>query len=84
MTGIDRARYADEEEEEEEEVDGIEKVHWQANETFKAITIWDHHVLPDPKQDHWIRGVEEWIVMADAVLATTRSILIDQDTCRWI
>jgi len=71
MTQVDRARYCEEDEEEEgEEVDGCERIQWQTSETFNTITVWDHHVLPDTKQDHWIRGVEEWIVMADAVLAT--------------
>jgi len=31
------------------------------------LTVWDHHTLPDEKQDHWIRGVQEWIAMAEAM-----------------
>lgn len=65
---LERAKYGDDEEEDEEaDEDEVEKIHWQSSETFKTITVWDHHILPDPKQDQWIRAIEEWIVMADAV-----------------
>lgn len=53
----------DEEEEEEE----VEKVKWNSTETFDGLTVWEHHALPDEKQDHWIRAIQEWAAMANAV-----------------
>jgi hypothetical protein len=29
--------------------------------------VWEHHMQPEASEDNWIRGVEEWIVMAEAV-----------------
>jgi hypothetical protein len=60
-----RGDYGAEDEEDEEE--GVEKVTWESTETFDGLTVWEHHELPDEKQDHWIRGVQEWVVMANAV-----------------
>src|SRR5579862_1200824 len=80
LAQIERARYG---EEDDDEDDAVEKVHWQSSECFKTITVWDHHVLPESKQDHWIRGVEEWIVMAAAVITVPTSAdkrLMPQDT----
>lgn len=51
----------------EDEEEGVEKVRWESTETFDGLTVWEHHGLPDEKQDHWIRGVQEWVVMANAV-----------------
>ena len=72
---MDTAKYGDEEDDEEEE----EKVEWESRERFKNITVWEHHSLPDAKQEHWIRGIEEWISMAEVVTSPVRKLLI----CRW-
>jgi len=58
----------EENDERDEEEDEIEKVKWESNEKFDSLAMWEHHTLPDKKQDHWIRGIEEWIQMADVVL----------------
>jgi hypothetical protein len=63
---MDSAKYGDEEEDEDGEEEG-EKVKWETREKFKDITVWEHHSLPDAKQDNWIRGIEEWIIMAEVV-----------------
>jgi hypothetical protein len=62
---FDRTKYGDEEEDEDDE--DVDKVQWSTAEKFESITVWEHHALPDEKQDHWIRGIEEWIQMADVV-----------------
>jgi len=64
VTQFDRIKYGDEDDDDEEEP---KKTTWESGETFDSLTIWEHHTLPDGKQDHWIRGIEEWIAMADAV-----------------
>jgi ribonuclease H2 subunit C len=63
--GFDRAKYGDEDDDEDD--DEGEKVAWQTGEKFDKLTVWEHHTLPDGKQDHWIRGIEEWIGMAEVV-----------------
>jgi hypothetical protein len=60
---FDRRKYGDEESDEDEG----EKTTWESRETFDALTVWEHQALPDSKEDHWIRGIEEWIVMANVV-----------------
>lgn len=65
---MDTAKYGDEDEEDEDEG---EKVEWESREKFKSITVWEHHSLPDAKQEHWIRGIEEWIGMAEVVTPFT-------------
>jgi hypothetical protein len=62
---FDRTKYGEEDQDEDEEE--IEKVHWNTTEKCESITVWEHHALPDEKQDHWIRGIEEWTRMADIV-----------------
>jgi hypothetical protein len=65
---FNRPIYGDEQnDEKDEEEDEIEKVKWESNEKFDSLTIWEHHALPDKKRDHWIRGIEEWVQMADVV-----------------
>jgi Ribonuclease H2 non-catalytic subunit (Ylr154p-like) len=54
-------------EDEGNEEEGVETVRWESTETFDGLTIWEHHGLPDEKRDHWIRGLQEWVVVADAV-----------------
>jgi len=38
--------------------------------------------LPDEKQDQWIRGIEEWVVMADAVVPSSNTKLMIDELCR--
>jgi len=62
---FDRTIYGEEDDEDEE--DEAQKGAWQAGEKFDSLTVWQHHQLPDAKQEHWIRGIEEWIAMAEVV-----------------
>jgi ribonuclease H2 subunit C len=62
---LDRRKYGEDEDEEEEYE--LESTTWKTSERFNSLTVWDHHAPPDEKQDHWIRGVQEWIAMAEAV-----------------
>jgi ribonuclease H2 subunit C len=55
------------EDDEEDDEEGVKKVTWESTEAFDGLTVWEHHGLPDEKQDHWIRAVQEWVVMANAV-----------------
>jgi hypothetical protein len=71
----DRTRYGDEDEDEDED---IEKVQWSTAEKFESITVWKHHALPDETQDHWIRGVDEWIQMADVVCFLAVELTLDE------
>lgn len=64
---VGRRDYCHDENDEEEDDDEVEKVKWESSDTFDALTVWNHHALPDEKQDYWIRAVQEWIVMANAV-----------------
>ena len=63
---------------EEDEDDDIQRLKWESTETFDALTVWEHHVLPDAKQDDWIRAVQEWIIMANAVRSCFTPRLIDK------
>jgi ribonuclease H2 subunit C len=62
-TRFDRTKYEDDDEEDE----AIEKSTWQSDEKFNKLTIWEHQALPDRGVDPWIKGIEEWIPMADVV-----------------
>jgi ribonuclease H2 subunit C len=62
-----RGDYGAVEDDEEDDEEGVKKVTWESTETFDGLTVWEHHGLPDEKQDHWIRAVQEWVVMANAV-----------------
>lgn len=35
-------------------------------ESFDSICVWDHEMLPE-KQDCFIRGIEEWVEIADKI-----------------
>jgi hypothetical protein len=61
------AKYGEEEEvnDEDEEV----KAQWETREKFSHFTVWEHHSLPDEKQDTWTRGIKEWIGMAEVVIS---------------
>jgi len=63
---------------EEDQDDDVQKLKWESTERFDALTVWEHHVLPDAKRDHWIRAVQEWIVMANAVRYCFPPSLIDK------
>ena len=65
-TRFDKIKYGCEEDEEEE----VEITNWENCESFDSITVWEHQALPDNKEDHWIRGIEEWIAIADVVIQT--------------
>ena len=62
-TRFDSSKYERDDDEDED----VEKTVWQSDEKFDALTVWEHHTLPDINQDHWIRGIQEWVAMADAV-----------------
>jgi Ribonuclease H2 non-catalytic subunit (Ylr154p-like) len=64
---MDAVKYGDEDEDEDDEEEEGEKVEWETREKFTSVTVWEHHSLPDAKQEHWIRGIEEWITMAETV-----------------
>lgn len=34
---------------------------------FDEFIVWGHEVLPDEKEDPYIRAVDEWISLAEAV-----------------
>ena len=59
-TRFDQRKYGDEEDE-------VETTNWDGGERFDSITVWEHQALPESKEDHWIRGIEEWITISDAV-----------------
>jgi Ribonuclease H2 non-catalytic subunit (Ylr154p-like) len=50
-----------------EDEDDLEKKSWESNEKFESMTVWEHQALPDGKNDQWIRGLEEWVTMAETV-----------------
>jgi hypothetical protein len=64
---MDAVKYGDEDEDEDDGEEEGEKVEWETREKFASVTVWEHHSLPDAKQEHWIRGIEEWIIMAETV-----------------
>jgi hypothetical protein len=61
---LGEAQVEDENDDEETEV---EKTNWQSEEKFNKLTIWEHQIIPDDKEDQWIRAIEEWTLMADVV-----------------
>ncbi|PVH87422.1 ribonuclease H1 small subunit [Cadophora sp. DSE1049] len=52
----------DEDEEEEPEVKVMEE---QAG--FEEIVVWGHEVLPDGMADPYVRGLEDWIAVAESI-----------------
>jgi hypothetical protein len=75
---FDRTKYGDEDEDEDEDEEDIEKAQWSTAEKFESITVWEHHALPDEKQDHWTRGIDEWIRMADVVCFPAVELTLDE------
>jgi ribonuclease H2 subunit C len=35
--------------------------------TFDQMMIWNHETTPESTEDPYVKGVEEWISMAEAV-----------------
>ncbi|KAF2226730.1 ribonuclease H2, subunit C [Elsinoe ampelina] len=35
--------------------------------SFDAITVWDHEALPESAQNPYLKGVEEWIKLSQAI-----------------
>ena len=58
--------YSEEEDDEEE----IGKITWHSGEKFDSVTVWGHHAIPDNVNDHWIRGIDEWVIMAEMASAS--------------
>ena len=52
----------DEEAEEEADVKIIEE-----QSEFDHIMLWGHETLPDEVADPYVRGIEEWIALAEQV-----------------
>jgi len=67
-----RRSYGDEQEDEDEVA---ETTKWERSGTFDSLTVWEHQALPANKEDHWIRGIEEWIAMAGVVWPSSMSPL---------
>lgn len=62
---IEKPKHEDEEEEEadvSEDTFAVEEV-----STFDSVMIWNHETVPESSEDPYIKGVEEWIGMAEAV-----------------
>jgi len=57
-------------EEESEEMNVAEEVG-----QFNKFTVWRHEELAEPTEDKYLRGVDEWIAMADAVGLASGTIL---------
>lgn len=55
-------KVGEDEEEEEPEVKVMEE---QAG--FEEIVVWGHEVLPDGTADPYVRGVEDWIAVAESI-----------------
>ena len=60
-------KFRDDAEEDAEEDDG-DRVQWEAGDKFSHFIVWEHHSLSDAKQDNWVRGIKEWISMAEVVV----------------
>lgn len=50
---------------EDERVDDVGILEEQAN--FDEVIIWGHEALPDKLTDPYVRGMEEWIALAEQV-----------------
>jgi len=62
-------------EEDEEMDDDEEQVEERLAEelaTFEEFTVWDHEALPPTAEDPYVMGVEEWIILAEAVSGSSR------------
>ncbi|KAF3125877.1 hypothetical protein TWF569_010354 [Orbilia oligospora] len=55
----------DDDEEDEEDGDIQGKVEWTTKASFEEIMVWGHEVLVDGTQDGVVKGVEEWMGMAN-------------------
>jgi ribonuclease H2 subunit C len=55
--------------EEGDEDEDEDEATFVAQETgeFDEIVVWNHDQLPERAEDRYMRGVEEWIGMAEAV-----------------
>ena len=54
--------------EEDAEEDDEDRVQWETGDKFSHFIVWEHHSLSDAKQDNWVRGIKEWISMAEVVV----------------
>ena len=57
-----------EEEEEEDMPEGIKVA--EVSKTFDGFVVWGHESLPDSINDPHVKGIEEWISLAEKVRAT--------------
>jgi len=51
--------------------------------TFDEFLVWKHEALPDPVEDPYAKGIEEWISFAEAVsvhMTNLATLLTDADT----
>jgi hypothetical protein len=62
-----RTRGIDEDEDEEEVADDI--VVEEESAEFDEIMVWGHESLPDAEDDPYIKGIQEWIQLAEKVFA---------------
>jgi ribonuclease H2 subunit C len=35
--------------------------------TFDSIMVWNHETVPDANEDPYVKGMEEWMGMSEAV-----------------
>jgi ribonuclease H2 subunit C len=52
----------DDEADDNEEMQVVEQV-----AEFDHVVVWNHEVAPDPLEDPYTKGIEEWIGFSDAV-----------------
>ncbi|KAF7192526.1 hypothetical protein HII31_06158 [Pseudocercospora fuligena] len=51
----------------DEEGEQLEVKRMEAIGSFDEIVVWGHEVQPDKTEDVYVRGLEEWIGMAESV-----------------
>jgi ribonuclease H2 subunit C len=56
-------------EENEEEDDEVVEETFVTEEvaTFDSIMVWNHETVPEASEDPYVKGMEEWMGMAEAV-----------------
>ena len=68
------ARQAEDDEETEHEL--VNMLEEQA--TFDSIVVWDHEVVPDESNDPYVKGLVEWMAIAEQV-STVGGMTSDTD-----
>ncbi|EME40791.1 hypothetical protein DOTSEDRAFT_27397 [Dothistroma septosporum NZE10] len=60
-------RLAEEDDEDEDEEQPVEVKTMEAIGNFDEVAVWGHEMLPQEREDVYVKGLQEWIGFAEAM-----------------